>query len=533
MLSHQIEFSQAIAEIYKPISGRVSDPDSIVSEGNPEGIRACEEYEAIVKELQVTLEPELEMIDSRIIKPADELITIIKQIRKCVVKREHKQLDYDRHRATLKKLQDKKDKSMKDEKAMYKAENELEQATQEFNYFNDLLKDELPKLFHLEREFIRPLFQSFYYMQLNVFYTLHERMQGCDIGYFNLTLGIEEAFEAKRGEIQVAAEALSITKFKTTGARRNPKYGPGAAAGRLGIESGTSRLAISDKPAYGSTSAPSTATHPPPTWGGASAYQKPVAAAGYGQNATTDEVPPPAYISHPAPQYELDTKSSVGRANSTGSNWGAIAKSKGAAPPPPKPKPARFSGVPMAETATGLYDYEAQAEGDLSFTTGEVIEIVSRTQNENEWWVGKIRGKEGQFPGMSDFPSTQGLGCVLEVRMNGRDRKKRIVTILVCVGAENRLKPKRLDATLVVSEAATPGLVIAASKHDARCASKILLLNVPSSRSDQMRLSTLPALRMRLPGRCRVPISRPTTSLSNHLASYIADCPYAVSNTVR
>jgi len=183
MLSHQIEFSQAIAEIYKPISGRMSDPDSIVQEGNPEGIRACEEYEAIVKELQVTLEPELEMIDTRIIKPAEELLVIIKQIRKGVVKREHKQLDYDRHRATLKKLQDKKDKSLKDEKAMYKSENDVEQATQEFNYYNDLLKDELPKLFHLEREFIRPLFQSFYYMQLNVFYTLHERMQGCDIGY--------------------------------------------------------------------------------------------------------------------------------------------------------------------------------------------------------------------------------------------------------------------------------------------------------------------------------------------------------------
>ena len=47
MMTHQIEFSQAIAEIYKPISGRVSDPDSTVQEGNPEGIEACEEYEAI------------------------------------------------------------------------------------------------------------------------------------------------------------------------------------------------------------------------------------------------------------------------------------------------------------------------------------------------------------------------------------------------------------------------------------------------------------------------------------------------------
>lgn len=78
-----------------------------------------------------------------------------------------------------------------------------------------------------------------------------------------------------------------------------------------------------------------------------------------------------------------------------------VAKSKGAAPPPPKPKPSRLSGVPAAEHATALYDYEAQAEGDLSFITGDAIEIVSRTQNENEWWIGKVRGKQGQFPGMS------------------------------------------------------------------------------------------------------------------------------------
>jgi len=83
------------------------------------------------------------------------------------------------------------------------------------------------------------------------------------------------------------------------------------------------------------------------------------------------------------------------------SEWGGCAKVKGAAPPPPRPKPSRLSGAPAAETAIVLYDYEAQAEGDLSFSTGEVIEIVTRTSNENEWWVGKIRGRQGQFPGMS------------------------------------------------------------------------------------------------------------------------------------
>jgi amphiphysin len=219
MLDHQIEFSKSVADIYKPISGRLSDPDSFKDEGNPEGIRACEEYEAIVIGLKETLAPELEMIETRVIRPADELMEVIKLIRKTAVKRQHKQLDYDRHRATLKKLQEKKEKNLKDEKAMYKAESEAEQATQEFNLYNQLLKDELPKLFALEREFIRPLFVSFYYMQLNIFYTLHEKMQGINIGYFDLTTDIEAAFNKKRGDVQDQTEALSICKFRTQGSK--------------------------------------------------------------------------------------------------------------------------------------------------------------------------------------------------------------------------------------------------------------------------------------------------------------------------
>jgi amphiphysin len=392
MMAHQIEFSKAIAEIYLPISGRVSDPDSAIAEGNPEGIEACQQYEAIVKDLQATLSPELEMIETRVIKPADELLDIIKIIRKTALKRDHKQLDYDRHRTTLKKLQDKKEKNLKDEKAMYKAENDVEQATQEYNYFNDLLKDELPKLFALEREFIRPLFQSFYYMQLNVFYTLHEKMQGCDIGYFNLSLDLEEAFEAKRGNIQEQAEALSIVKFKTTGAKRPPKYGPGA--GRLAIEdrksaAGSPRLAIE------SGSASSTGKFGSPT---------------QASTSISEETPPPPYSSKFSP---ANGETSIMRASSTASSWGAAAKAKGAAPPPPKPKPSRLSGAPAVETVTALYDYEAQAEGDLSFSTGDVIEIVTRTNNENEWWIGKIAGRQGQFPGNVSCwqPTTVYLTC--------------------------------------------------------------------------------------------------------------------------
>ncbi|KAF3932057.1 Myosin-Ie [Dactylellina cionopaga] len=367
MLSHQIEFSKSIQEIYKPISGRMSDPDSVIAEGNPEGIRACEEYEAIVHDLQETLSPELEMIETRIIKPADELLEIVKIIRKSLTKRQHKQLDYDRHRQSLKKLQDKKEKTLKDEKAMYKVESELENSTQEFNYFNELLKEELPKLFTLEREFIRPLFQSFYYMQLNVFYTLHEKMQAINIGYFDLTLDVEEAFNKKRGDIQEKAEQLTIVHFRTSGqtasklGARNAKYGKKEEASK---------------------------------------YKK-------ASESASAETPPPPY-------------SSATATGETSLGMSAIAKAK-AKPPPPKPKPKAFAAAaaPAVETVTALYDYEAQAEGDLSFSANDVIEIIQRTANDNEWWTGKVHGKTGQFPGKRSF-DTHRL-CIVKQCSNGRE----------------------------------------------------------------------------------------------------------------
>lgn len=353
MLDHQIEFSKACAQIYQPISGRMSDPDSYVVDGNPEGIRACEEYEALVHELKASLAPELEMIEQRIVKPADELMEIIKFVRKTAVKRDHKQLDYDRHRNALKKIEDKKEKTMKDEKALYKAENNVDMSTQEYEYFNNLLKEELPQLFRLEREFIQPLFQSFYYMQLNVFYTLHEKMQNIDIGYFNLQLDIEAGFEEKRGDIQQQVEGIAITKFKTTGGNRRPlsKY----RQNQLALENGKAGASQPARITYGSTA-----------------------------EEDEDEEAPPAYAGHTP--------------TTATNNWGAAAKSK-PAPPAPKPKPG-FLGA--HQTVTAIYDYDAQAQGDLSFKAGDVIEVVHKG-SENEWWTGKLRGVQGQFPGKHSF----------------------------------------------------------------------------------------------------------------------------------
>lgn len=65
--------------------------------------------------------------------------------------------------------------------------------------------------------------------------------------------------------------------------------------------------------------------------------------------------------------------------------------------PPPPPPPGRPGGAKV-QYVTALYDYEAQAAGDLSFRTGDRIEIVTRTESDQDWWTGRVNGREGQFP---------------------------------------------------------------------------------------------------------------------------------------
>jgi len=60
-------------------------------------------------------------------------------------------------------------------------------------------------------------------------------------------------------------------------------------------------------------------------------------------------------------------------------------------PPATKPKPADY--------VTALYDYEAQAEGDLSFKKNDRIEVIERTADANGWWTGRLNRKTGLFPG--------------------------------------------------------------------------------------------------------------------------------------
>lgn len=70
----------------------------------------------------------------------------------------------------------------------------------------------------------------------------------------------------------------------------------------------------------------------------------------------------------------------------------------GAVPPPPPPPPAAAppAGPPNAFVVEALYDIEAEADDELSFKAGDMIEVLETS--DDGWWKGRVHGKEGLFP---------------------------------------------------------------------------------------------------------------------------------------
>lgn len=69
-------------------------------------------------------------------------------------------------------------------------------------------------------------------------------------------------------------------------------------------------------------------------------------------------------------------------------------KKKRAPPPPPPPRATKKKIFVEA-----LYDYNASQDGDLSFSSGDCIEIIEKSDNSDDWWKGCIDNKIGMFPG--------------------------------------------------------------------------------------------------------------------------------------
>jgi amphiphysin len=69
-------------------------------------------------------------------------------------------------------------------------------------------------------------------------------------------------------------------------------------------------------------------------------------------------------------------------------------KKKPPPPPPPKRKPSNIN----FDYVVAVYDFPGQDPGDLPFREGDKIRVTKRTDSDNDWWEGELRGRKGSFP---------------------------------------------------------------------------------------------------------------------------------------
>ncbi|KAF8330439.1 uncharacterized protein EI90DRAFT_3060751 [Cantharellus anzutake] len=362
-------------------------------------------FQSAMQELKTVITPELELIQSRILGPCKELQGIMKTIRKNITKRDHKLIDYDRFNNSLTKLRDKKEKTLNDEKNLFKLEQDFEQASADYELYNTNMKTDLPNFLVLATQFIDPLFHSFFYMQLNIFYLMLEKIQEFANGKYETTGTIEditENYEARRGDARETIEGMNINKrmistAKLVHTRRQDSGLTGSTSLNRSTSSATTSSSVSRSvsgklpPPAPSSSFTKKPPPPPPNTSAKPSFTKPpsansASAINRSVSSASTSIPttaPPPYTP----------------ASSTSTNVSSIAGTKRPPPPIPANKPKAPPPQSQPVYVIALYDFEAQADGDLSFKVGDHIEIVKRSDSAEDWWTGKVNGVQGVFPG--------------------------------------------------------------------------------------------------------------------------------------
>ncbi|KAF9652064.1 BAR-domain-containing protein [Thelephora ganbajun] len=370
MFNAGVGFADHFIALFSPVTGEFD----LASQhpGSEATFETMVSYQGLMAELNVAVQPELELIQSRITGPLKEFKEVVKAVRKSITKREHKLVDYDRYNNSLTKLREKKDKSLSDEKNLFKLEQDFEIATGEFDYINSAMKQDLPRFLLLASRFIEPLYHSFFYMQLNIYYMVLEKLSSFAEAKYDISLSFHDIaadYEAKRSDALQQIEDMAITKRIISTSRlvqSNRALTGGSDLGRSNTTLSTASSLTSR-------------TMPPPSRSpsNASSFKKPPPPPPGSFNKETSAPPPPYTV-----------------ANGVGAS--SVAGKK---PPPPPPLKLKSKIEPPKQYVVALYDFEAQADGDLSFKAGDRIEVVEKTASAEDWWTGKLNGIRGVFPG--------------------------------------------------------------------------------------------------------------------------------------
>jgi amphiphysin len=262
-----------------------------------------------------SLQNDLQQLERLVVAPTTDLIAILDHIKRYLTKRAHKLLDYDRFAESLKTITEKVNRNSADEKKMGQLQVSFDQASREYNSINSQLIQDLKTFLAMRKDFIDPCLLTFYFYQVRVYDTLYRIYYQVGNAQFDLNSTALAGYQHVQEEVMAMLASLSVCKA-------------------IGKPANTADLQDS----AGSSSALS------------------------GRLA-------PSYTN------SLSQKPFGGLAAPTGTN--IRASYDGPSRLLEKPEETRVSlDTKLKRYVVALYDFEAQAEGDLAFRKDDRIEVL-------------------------------------------------------------------------------------------------------------------------------------------------------------
>ncbi|KFX97368.1 hypothetical protein V490_02828 [Pseudogymnoascus sp. VKM F-3557] len=409
ILALQLNAVTVFEEIYNPIVGATSEGHGHDAIMTPETmLTKTKNLKEAYAELKADLLEELNLIDSRIIRPATEVLECIKPIKKTIKNRETKRINYESYQDRVDKKRRQK-RSEKEEAGLLKLEADMGKASDEFRYADDRLRESLPPIIAAAFSILPHILAAQILIQntlLAQYYTtLHNYCteegfpspapQTQDIvgewenDFRRIQHDVESINTIARGkaihspmvlgddpEDRRGSSVSGLNLRNNLAARRSNTQSSLPSMSRLGgkLSAGASRISPSSHNSGGSQA-------PEPQ----REYDEPEV----DRNNPPSQASTPSYSpAGPVRDYFQAHDSQPARNMSS-----AIAAKKKAPPPPPK----RIQSS-NEQWVTALYTFTGQENDDLAFEEGDRIKVVKKTDSTDDWWDGELRGVRGRFP---------------------------------------------------------------------------------------------------------------------------------------
>ena len=369
-----------------------------------------QEYE----ELKNDLMDEVNLVDNKMIKPAQEAKDCLQPMKKTIKKREDRKLDFERYQSRVDSGRKKTKRTDRDQAALVKAESDLAQASELYTAADDNLRNCMPQILTVTFSLLPHLLAAqiqiqntllaHYYTMLHNYCTeekfpspappMDEVIRFWDDEFKSTQREVEALPIIAGGKAVRATLGTNGTHSHTNGYRRpsgNSMRVPSVSPARAlppsfpPSPSPDAKPKITSLPSASATSLLSPQAYPTPS---ESVISSPPESTYHTPAAT----PGLLAFSPAAPRTDYFSRDRQPSTSSTLSNLSSIATKKKPPPPPPRIPSQQFTWV------TALYDFAGQGEGDLVFKEGDRIKVLKKTESTDDWWQGELHGVKGAFP---------------------------------------------------------------------------------------------------------------------------------------